>query len=179
MVHTCPRCELRFATDAELADHLTVDHGVDRMPFERLRYREPERRPAGKRYLVVANRTLLDDTLLGRIRELAAAGPCHFHLVVPSIDSGGHRHRRDAEGDELAGVRARQAVERLAAEGIAVEAEVGNVDPVKAVGTALEHEPADEIVVSVLPAGASRWLEVDLPRSLEHHYHLPVTVVGA
>lgn len=29
MVHTCPRCELRFETDTELEDHLEVDHHVD------------------------------------------------------------------------------------------------------------------------------------------------------
>ncbi len=25
----CPKCELRFLTDAELDDHLITDHGVD------------------------------------------------------------------------------------------------------------------------------------------------------
>jgi hypothetical protein len=176
MVHTCPRCELRFTTDAELADHLTVDHHVDLAP-QRLRYQAPRSRPPGRRYLVVGNRTLSDDALLGHIRELAAAGPTHFHLVVPAIDSQGNAHHRDAQGDQLAELRARHAVDMLAAEGIIVEAEVGDPDPVKAVGAALGHEPADEIVVSVLPKGVSRWLEVDLPRSLEHHYGLPVTVI--
>ena len=29
MVHTCPRCELRFEREIELTDHLVVDHGFD------------------------------------------------------------------------------------------------------------------------------------------------------
>jgi uncharacterized C2H2 Zn-finger protein len=29
MVHTCPRCELRFESETELADHLERDHGVE------------------------------------------------------------------------------------------------------------------------------------------------------
>lgn len=28
-VHTCPRCDLRFELDFELAEHLANDHGVD------------------------------------------------------------------------------------------------------------------------------------------------------
>ena len=37
MIHTCPRCELRFATEAELAEHLTIDHQADPKEFERIR----------------------------------------------------------------------------------------------------------------------------------------------
>ncbi|MBA2281526.1 MAG: hypothetical protein H0W25_09880 [Acidimicrobiia bacterium] len=28
-VHTCPRCELRFERENEVADHLVSDHGAD------------------------------------------------------------------------------------------------------------------------------------------------------
>jgi uncharacterized C2H2 Zn-finger protein len=38
MVHTCPRCELRFTTAAELTDHLDRDHRLDVEQMERLRY---------------------------------------------------------------------------------------------------------------------------------------------
>ena len=38
MVHTCPRCELRFENDRELSDHLRVDHDVDLEPPDPLRY---------------------------------------------------------------------------------------------------------------------------------------------
>ena len=38
MVHTCPRCELRFETDAEVSDHLRVDHDVELTKPDKLRY---------------------------------------------------------------------------------------------------------------------------------------------
>ena len=38
MVHTCPRCELRFETDAELSDHLRVDHDVELTKPDTSRY---------------------------------------------------------------------------------------------------------------------------------------------
>ena len=37
-----------------------------------------------RRYLVVANQTLGGDQLVGAIRERMAAGPSHFHLLVPA-----------------------------------------------------------------------------------------------
>ncbi len=32
MVHTCPRCDLRFENERELEDHLERDHGVEVEP---------------------------------------------------------------------------------------------------------------------------------------------------
>lgn len=37
----CPKCELRFAVDGELDDHLVRDHGVDPL-------RLPDVRPSGR-----------------------------------------------------------------------------------------------------------------------------------
>jgi hypothetical protein len=54
---------------------------------------------------------------------------------------------------------------------------VGDPDPLVAVARALEHEPADEIIVSTLPSGISGWLLADLPSSLKRRFGLPVTVV--
>jgi hypothetical protein len=41
-----------------------------------------------RRYLVVANQTLGGEQLLGAIRDHMAAGPCHFHLLVPATAAG-------------------------------------------------------------------------------------------
>jgi hypothetical protein len=176
MVHTCPRCELRFVTDAELTDHLAVDHHVDPSGFERFHYKPLASRPPTKRYLVVANRTLADDRLLDRLRELGQSG--HVHLVVPTTVETGAQHLDD-KSLALATFRMRTAIDRLHALGVDAEGEVGATDPLRAVGRALEHEQADEIIVSTLPRGMSKWLEVDLPKALEHRFALPVTVVTA
>ena len=41
-----------------------------------------------RRYLVVANQTLVGEELWGVIRERMGGGDCHFHLVVPATPAG-------------------------------------------------------------------------------------------
>ena len=40
----------------------------------------------------------------------------------------------------------------------------------------IEH-PQDEIILSTLPPGISRWLKKDLPHRVEQRFALPVTTV--
>jgi hypothetical protein len=176
MVHTCPRCELRFLTAAELTEHLRVDHHVDTDAFERFHYKPLEQRPATKRYLVIGNQTLTDDTLIDRLRDHARGG--HIHLVVPATTGDG-RDAHDEKSLALATFRMRRAIDKLHELGVDAEGEVGSPDPIHAVARALDHEPADELVLSTLPSGVSKWLEVDLAKALEHRFGLPVTVVTA
>jgi hypothetical protein len=177
MVHTCPRCELRFLTAAELTEHLRLDHHVDADAFDVFRYKTLERRPPGKRYLVVANQTLNDEAVMQTLGKLAKDG--HLHLVVPATPSTPGSDQVDDKGLALATYRLRHAVDKLHDLGIDAEGEVGHLDPVRAVARALQHEPADEIIVSTLPGGVSKWLDVDVPKSLEHRFGLPVTVITA
>ena len=83
------------------------------------------------------------------------------------------------ESRRLAGDQLRTALERLAAAGVKADGEVGDPDPVCAVRDALGHRQFDEIIVSTLPERVSRWLHQDLPRRLQHKFHLPVTHVQA
>jgi hypothetical protein len=85
----------------------------------------------------------------------------------------------DDKGLALATFRMRHAIHRLHDAGVDAEGEVGAADPINAVARALEHEAADELVVTTLPNGLSKWLEVDLPKALEHRFGLPVTVLTA
>ena len=177
MVHTCPRCELRFLTAAELTEHLRVDHHLDTDGFERFHYKPLEQRPSTKRYLVIGNQTLSDQSLVQRLRELAKDG--HMHLVVPATSTKGGTEPADDKALALATFRMRHAVDELHELGVDAEGEVGVADPVRAVARALEHEAADEIIVLTLPPDLSRWLEVDLPKALEHRFGLPVAVLTA
>lgn len=69
---------------------------------------------------------------------------------------------------------------RLRAKGAGATGEVGDDDPVEATRTALEREgPFDEIIVSTLPAGMSRWLKLDLPHKLGRVTDVPITTIEA
>ncbi|HEY2814127.1 MAG TPA: hypothetical protein VGJ03_11735 [Acidimicrobiales bacterium] len=176
MIHTCPRCELRFTSDAELADHMQIDHHADPAEFDRFHYKAKQSRPPGKRYLVVANRTLEDARVFEQIQALAAKGG-HFHILVPATPGEPTGDATDDKGLGLATYRLRYIVDKLHAAGIEAEGEVGVADPLRAVARALEHQRADEIVVSTLPSGASHWLQVDLPSALHRRFAIPVTVL--
>src|SRR3954452_10045398 len=176
MIHTCPRCELRFTSETELTDHLKVDHHADPEEFERLHYKPKPVRPTGKRYLVLANRTLEEPWLFDRICALAEGG-AHFHIVVSPTPATKDGERTDDKGLGLAPYRLRHNVDKLHEAGIDAEGEVGNADPLRAVNRAIEHQAADEIIVATLPRGASRWLEVDLPAALHRRFSLPVTTL--
>src|SRR4029453_17911704 len=99
-----------------------------------------------RRYLVVANQTLAGEPLVSRIRELSRAGPCAFFLVVPATPPGDHPW---TEGEARAAARARldEARIRLSGVGVGVEGEVGDGNPMLAIGDAIrDREPFDEIV---------------------------------
>jgi hypothetical protein len=69
-------------------------------------------------------------------------------------------------------------IEQLQKLGAEVDGEVGNANPVKAVGDALSRRKYDEIIVSTLPSGVGRWLSQDLPSRVRRMFKGPVTVVA-
>ncbi|MBA3287386.1 MAG: hypothetical protein H0U21_05080 [Acidimicrobiia bacterium] len=58
-----------------------------------------------------------------------------------------------------------------------VEGVVGDANPVRAIDDVLIENPHDEIILSTLPPGVSRWLRLDLPRRVEQRFALPITTV--
>lgn len=179
MVHTCPRCDLRFRSDAEVKAHLSADHGVSTEELDPYHYRgsrtaEPlygevdEPPPGTKRYLVVANQTLGGDALLDEIRARSAAESASFHLVVPA-QAGAERVRWRLD-KELA---------RLRDAGIDADGEVGAPDAADAVGEMLRRRHFDGVILSTLPPGLSQWLTVDMPARIQHRFGVPVTTVVA
>jgi len=130
-----------------------------------------------RRYLVVANQTLAAEPLVSRVRELARAAPSSFHVVVPATPPRDHVW---TEGEARATARSRldAALARFAQLGTEVEGEVGDANPMLAIGDALrDHGPFDEIVISTLPKGLSKWLKLDLPHRVEAAFGLRVTHV--
>lgn len=132
-----------------------------------------------QRYLVVANQTLGAEPLAARLRDLARHGATSFYLVVPATPPRDHLW---TEGEARATARTslESAMGRFAGLDADLEGEVGDGNPMLAIGDAIrDHGPFDGIVISTFPKGLSRWLKVDLPHRAEAAYGIPVThVVG-
>jgi nucleotide-binding universal stress UspA family protein len=131
-------------------------------------------------YLVVANLTLGGDSLLDILRDRASRGPCRFHVLVPaSADPSGWVH---SEEDDVAAAHRRleAATQRFSALGeqVEVSGEVGD-RPIDAVLDVVRREDIDEIILSTLPVGVSKWLRIDLVSRIQRAVDIPVThVVG-
>jgi hypothetical protein len=160
------------------------------------------------RCLIVANQTLggaqLDRAVLDRIER----GDRQFFIVVPmtaarhetSAWSGGYAihegmspavmeqvaeeeaRRREAmleEAQRRAEDRLNQMIDRIQSAGGQVEGTVGDADPVVAVKEVLADHVFDEIIVSTLPPGISRWIKMDLPSRVARMTETPVTTIEA
>jgi hypothetical protein len=57
--------------------------------------------------------------------------------------------------------------------GVDVDGEIGDPNPLLAIGDALRDGELDHIILSTLPAGISRWLKMDLPSRVEAAFDLP------
>jgi len=132
-----------------------------------------------RRYLVVANRTLGGAALAAFVKERVASEPCVFHIVVPAARPKGDAVWTEGEARDVARRRLDTAQRWFEDSGAQVTGEVGDQQPLLAIGDALIAQPFDEIVLSTLPAGASRWLKVDLPARVRRAYGIPVTHVVA
>ena len=130
------------------------------------------------RYLIVANQTLCGDQLAEQVQKLMTEGPCSFHVVVPATYTKDHAIHIDGEAHAVAAKRLEAALERFSALGADVTGEVGDASPMLAVRDCfVASNTYDAVIVSTLPAGASRWLKQDLPHRLERNYGLPVLQV--
>lgn len=181
------------------ADLVTRDGKVDRyrVKLEMAFQLDRSRRVGGgdevvqvRRYLVVANQTLPSPGLAELIMEKASIGPSEFHVLVPEgplpvvvhdpadglaphlapVDDGA-RLRALGEADE----RLDAFRHRFAHLGPRLSGEVGLGDPLTAVHRVMGRSSFDEIIVSTLPIGISRWVGMDLPSRLERSFNLPVT----
>ena len=132
-----------------------------------------------RRYLVVANQTLGGEPLLAAIRARMEAGPSTFHLVVPATPPHEQLVYTERKARDLAQERLEEVTARLEALGATVSGEVGDASPMLAIADALLSRQVDEIVLSTLPAGVSRWLRQDLTHRVERRFELPVAHIVA
>jgi hypothetical protein len=129
-----------------------------------------------KRVLVVANKTLCEQHLIDALRARRAAGPATFHLLVPASHPSGAWTDGDSEREARA--RLEEILDTLAVAAIPAVGEIGDASPVTAVGDLLRRERFDEMIVSTLPTGISRWISQNVVRRLGR-FGLPVTHVVA
>jgi hypothetical protein len=130
------------------------------------------------RVLIVANQTAGGPHLKAVVRARMQKGPCRFTLLVPATPPD-ERFWTEGEARALAQQRMEQALAGLRELGADVTGVVGDPRPIHAIADVLSGEPHDEIIVSTLPAGVSRWLKQDLPHRIERTFRLPVTHVVA
>jgi hypothetical protein len=128
-----------------------------------------------RRYLVVANQTLGGEHLVEKVRQCLAEGPCRFHIVVPATPPGEHLTWNEGDAIVIARDRLDRGLARFRELGAEAEGEVGDKNPIHAIGDALREGQFDEIILSTLPPGISRWLKLDLPSRVASNFRIPVT----
>jgi hypothetical protein len=136
--------------------------------------------PEPANVLVVAHQTAATPGLLDAVRERAQRGPASFHLVVPRQPHGMHKvvDPQDAGMEEAERVLEHALPKLSDAAGQRVSGSVGDPEPLMAIQDAVNLGDYDEIIISTLPLGISRWLKLDLV-SKARGLGLPVTHVEA
>jgi hypothetical protein len=130
-------------------------------------------------YLIVANRTLTGPHLVAEVLTRSNAEPSRFHVVVPATPQGAHTNWTEGGAHAQAQLRLDRVLEGLREAGVDVTGEIGDESPMRAVGDVLNREHFDEIILSTLPPGVSKWLKRDLPHRLARQYGIPVAHVIA
>jgi hypothetical protein len=130
-----------------------------------------------RQILVVANQTACENALLELIKTRMTAGRCRFTLLVPATPPHEHATWTEGEARSIARRRMDEALARFRAAGADAEGVVGDAQPMRAIDDAMIDQPYDEIILSTLPSGVSRWLKLDLPHRVEQHYDVPVTTL--
>ena len=128
-----------------------------------------------RRYLIVGNQTLASDRLVEKVQDILTAGPATFHIVVPATPIHEHLTWTEGAAHDVAQRNLEAAVALFSELGAEVDGEVGDANPIAAVRAALQSHSVDEIILSTLPLGLSRWVKQDLPHRVRREFGLPVS----
>lgn len=127
--------------------------------------------------MVVGNRTLGSERLLEALQRRIAQGTAAVHVVVPASPEPAAWSHDPFEARRQARMRLDTLLERLASLDCAVTGQIGDPRPVDAVIDTLREQHVDEILVSTLPPGASRWLGMDVVSRIDRAVAVPVSHV--
>jgi len=128
------------------------------------------------RLLVVGNETVGGKALLAEIRSRSEGRDSEVLVLTPAVETSPADHRT-SDGDEqteLARQHMEISVQLIQEAGLRASGEIGESDPLVAIEAALRAFPADEILISTLPVGRSRWLEDELVAKARERNDLPV-----
>ena len=170
IVSTHPEEKSGWLQEEERARRAPARLAGDR-PFEHV-VSDVAARSGQSNVLVVANETVLGESLLDRIRRRAAEGPAAFLIVCPQSDPGFGGAPR---GRAAAPRRAHDAPR----EGIEAHGQIAHPDPYTAAMQIVEDERVDEILVSTFPGERSGWLRRDVVERLRKDAGVPVEHVVA
>jgi hypothetical protein len=134
------------------------------------------------RYMVVAHQTADSPELATVLRRAQSQHPgSTFVLVVPATPVQHLRGWTEGEAKAVARAAGEKAKEVLQGYGVELAAiRVGDRDPVDAAADEWnDHPEYDEVIVSTLPEGISRWIRADVAKRIERRLGLPVTHVVA
>jgi GABA permease len=147
----------------------------------------------------VANQTLGGQKLLEAIRDRMNRGPAEFWVLAPATPAthlttdfgamgGGFSldptvlptaaEIRD-EGIAVARSNLETELNRLREIGATADGAVGDPNPMIAIENAVAKQQFNEIILSTLPAGLSRWLAMDLPHRVRRKTNIALTVITA
>jgi len=134
-------------------------------------------RSVSRRLLVVATTSADPELLRKQVQERAGSSAAEVRVVAPASDISPLKWLANDESearDEAAGI-ANSAEQAVAPDARAVEAEVGDTDPVQAIEDALREFPADEVIVVTRPGDEASWLEKDSAEAASERFGVPVT----
>lgn len=150
------------------------------------------------RVLLVANRSLGSREVSEFVRDRVAQQDTEFTLLVPALPRSDHdpttrlaggmssvmygTQEAPHEGEDSyshARSRLEYGLDLLKRLGAVADGEVGDPDAGKAIQDVLSRRPFDEVALSTLPEGISRWLRLDIPSRVKRKFGVPVTVIHA
>jgi hypothetical protein len=131
------------------------------------------------RVLVLATEELLGHELAELLAERGARGEAAIRVVAPAVTDSALKHVMGDVDDAIAVAERRleHSLDAMRGEGIEVDGEIGDADPLIAIEDALAEFPAEEILIVTRPEGDAAWLETDLFDRARREFELPVTHV--